>query len=37
VRGGALDLAIGRDRKVGAAALEAACYVGAALSISLLA
>lgn len=37
LRGGALDLAIGRDRKVGAAALEAACYVGAALSISLLA
>lgn len=37
LRGGALDDAIGRDRKVGAAALEAACYVGAALSISLLA
>lgn len=37
LRGGALDLAIGRDRKVGAAALEASCYVGAALSISLLA
>jgi uncharacterized membrane protein YjfL (UPF0719 family) len=37
LRGGALDLAIGRDRRVGAAALEAACYVGAALSISLLA
>lgn len=37
LRGGGLDLAIGRDRKVGAAALEAACYVGAALSISLLA
>lgn len=37
LRGGALDLAIGRDRKVGAAALEAACYVGTALSISLLA
>jgi len=36
-RGGALDLAIGRDRHIGAAALEAACYVGAALSISLLA
>ncbi len=37
LRGGALDEAIGRDRKVSAAALEAACYVGAALSISLLA
>jgi uncharacterized membrane protein YjfL (UPF0719 family) len=37
LRGGALDLAIGRDRRVGAAALEAACYLGAALSISLLA
>ena len=37
LRGGALDLAIGRDRKVGVAALEAACYIGAALSISLLA
>ena len=37
LRGGALDEAIGRDRKVGAAALEAACYVGAALSIALLA
>jgi uncharacterized membrane protein YjfL (UPF0719 family) len=37
VRGGALDLAIGRDRKVPAAALEAACHIGAALSVSLLA
>ncbi len=37
LRGGALDLAIGRDRKVGVAALEAASYIGAALAVSLLA
>lgn len=37
LRGGALDLAIGRDRKVAVASLEAACYVGAALCVSLLA
>jgi len=37
LRGGALDLAIGRDRKLGAAALEAACYLGAAIAVSLLA
>ena len=37
VRGGALDVAIGRDRKVGVAALEAASYLGAAIAVSLLA
>lgn len=37
LRGGALDLAVGRDRNVGAAALEAATYVGTALLIALLA
>lgn len=37
LRGGALDTAIGRDRNVGAAALEAATYIGAALAIVLLA
>lgn len=37
LRGGALDEAVGRDRKVGVAALEAACYLGAALSVALLA
>lgn len=37
LRGGALDLAIGRDRRLGTAALEAAAYVGAALAILTLA
>ena len=37
LRGGALDLAIGRDRKLGVAALEAASYLGAAIAVSLLA
>ncbi|MBK8257500.1 MAG: DUF350 domain-containing protein [Polyangiaceae bacterium] len=36
-RGGALDEAVGRDRKIGAAALEASCYIGAALALFLLA
>lgn len=37
LRGGALDLAIGRDRKLGIAALEAACYLGSALAFVSLA
>ncbi len=37
VRGGDLDEAVGRDRNVGAAALEAITYLGAALALSLLA
>ncbi len=37
IRGGSLDEAIGRDRNVGAAALEAFSYSGAALAIALLA
>jgi uncharacterized membrane protein YjfL (UPF0719 family) len=37
VRGGDLDEAIGRDRNVGAAALEATTYLGAALALALLA
>ncbi len=37
LRGGDLDTAIGQDRNVGAAALEATTYVGAALALSLLA
>lgn len=37
VRGGELDEAIGRDRNVGVAALEAASYVGAALAVAMLA
>jgi uncharacterized membrane protein YjfL (UPF0719 family) len=37
LRGGALDLAIGRDRNTGAAALEAACLLGCALALIALA
>jgi uncharacterized membrane protein YjfL (UPF0719 family) len=37
LRGGELDEAIGRDRNIGAAALEATTYLGAALALSLLA
>jgi hypothetical protein len=37
LRGGALDQAIGVDRNVGAAALEASAYVGTALAIGFLA
>ncbi len=37
IRGGDLDRAIGRDRNVGAAAVEAAAYIGAALSLAVLA
>jgi uncharacterized membrane protein YjfL (UPF0719 family) len=36
-RGGDLDIAIGRDRNVGTAALEAASYLGAALAVAVLA
>ncbi len=36
-RGGYLDIAIGRDRNVGLAAIEAATYVGTALAIVHLA
>lgn len=37
LRGGALDKAIGVDRHVGAAALEAAAYAGTALAVGILA
>lgn len=37
LRGGDLDLAVGRDRNVAVAALEAACYLGSALAIMVLA
>ena len=37
LRGGALDKAIGVDRNVGAAALEASAYLGTALAIGFLA
>ncbi|MFO0552045.1 MAG: DUF350 domain-containing protein [Polyangiaceae bacterium] len=37
LRGGALDDAIGRDRNVGAATLEALAYSGAALAVAMLA
>lgn len=37
LRGGALDVAIGTDRNVGVAALEATSYVGAALAVAMLA
>lgn len=37
VRGGDLDEAVGRDRNVGAAALEATTYLGAAFALALLA
>lgn len=37
LRGGELDVAIGRDRNVGVAALEATSYVGAALAVAMLA
>ena len=36
VRGGELDVAIGRDRNFGVAALETACYVGGALALLAL-
>ena len=37
LRGGVLDESVGRDRNVAAAALEAACYLGTALAIMVLA
>lgn len=37
LRGGDLDEGVGRDRNVAAASLEAACYVGTALAIMVLA
>lgn len=37
IRGGDLDEAVGRDRNIGAAALEATTYLGAALALALLA
>ncbi len=37
VRGGDLDEAVGRDRNIGVAALEATTYLGAALALALLA
>jgi uncharacterized membrane protein YjfL (UPF0719 family) len=37
LRGGALDVAIGRDRNAGAAALEAACHLGGAFALLSLA
>lgn len=37
LRGGALDVAIGTDRNVGVAALEATSYVGAALAVAMIA
>ncbi len=37
LRGGDLDVAVGRDRNVGCAALEASTYLGAALALAMLA